>query len=302
MIRSDFKQSISDWAPLIKIVNLSLSGFVGLLAIDFYLDLDFDTWVGLALMCSIFSVYVFNCFTDREEDLAGKTKSNAKIIELRLDRWGIIAFGFGSLIFIFHCFSPIKLSLFAIGGLVSIAYSYRIIPSFGTKNKIDKLQKKHYRFKEITAIKNIAIALCWSGSIVIPPFLFSEEQIDIDYSFSLLFISLFILTFINTLFGDIRDRHGDRLAGVRTIPVAFGRNNCYWLIMFISMLWLTWIFSSYQNNAIDSYDFWFLAAVIAYPLTYFLPYQLGVRWEFILDTICEFDLWFFSIGLLLLSI
>ena len=71
MIRADFKQSISDWAPLIKIINLSLSGFAGLLAINFYLDLDFDTWLGLALMCSIFSVYVFNCFTDRAEDLAG---------------------------------------------------------------------------------------------------------------------------------------------------------------------------------------------------------------------------------------
>ncbi len=299
---SNLKQSISEWAPLIKIVNLSLSGFVGLLAIDFYLDLDFDVWVGLALMCSIFSVYIFNCFTDRAEDLASKTKCNSKIIELRLDRLGIITFAISILIFVFHCFSTLKLSLFAIGALISIAYSYRIIPSFANNLKLDSCQQHHYRFKEITAVKNIAIALCWTGSIVIPPFLFSDEQIDVDYSFTLLFISLFILTFVNTIFGDIRDRHGDRLAGVKTLPVVFGRSTCYGSIIFVSTLWLAWIFNSYQDNAIDLNDFWFLAAVVAYPLSYFIPYRLGVRWEFILDTICEFDLWFFSIGLLLLSI
>jgi 4-hydroxybenzoate polyprenyltransferase len=287
------KQFISDWAPLIKIVNLSLSGFTGLLAVDFYLDLDFDLWVGLALMCSIFSVYTFNCFTDRVEDIANKKKYASKKIDLRLYQTGLITFTAGILIFIFHCFSAIKISLFAICALVSIAYSYRIIPGFANAR---------YRFKEITAVKNLAIALCWTSSISIAPFMFSDKKIDIDYSFSLLYISLFILVFINSLFGDIRDRDGDKLAGVRTIPVVFGNSTCYRSIVFFSVLWLIWIFGSYEHNAIDSNYFCFLSAVVAYPFSYFTAYYLGLRSTFILDMICEFDLWFFSIGLLLLSV
>jgi 4-hydroxybenzoate polyprenyltransferase len=298
----DIKQSISEWAPLIKIINLSLSGFAGLLAIDFYLDLDFDVWVGLALMCSIFSVYIFNCFTDRAEDLASKTKCNSKIIELRLDRLGIITFALGMLIFVIHCYSAIKMSLFGVGAFMSIAYSYRIIPDFTKNRKQANHSQTSYRFKEITAVKNIAIALGWAGSIVMSPLLFSDEIIEIDYTFFLVFISLFILIFINSLFGDMRDRDGDKLAGVRTIPVVFGQSSCYGSIAFISALWLALIFSNYQNNTIDSNSFWFLFAVIAYPLTYFIPYRWGVRSEFVLDLICEFDVWFFSIGLLLLSI
>jgi 4-hydroxybenzoate polyprenyltransferase len=298
----NLKQSISDWAPLIKIVNLSFSGFAGLFAVDFYLDLDFDIWIGLALMGAIFSVYTFNCFTDRAEDLASKTKHNSKAIDLRLYRIGIITFAMGILIIIFHCFSAIKLSLFALAALISIAYSYRILPGFVKNRQRDSLKKNHYRFKEITAVKNIAIALCWSGSLVVSPLLFNDEKVDVDYSFLLVFISLFLLIFVNSLFGDIRDRDGDRLAGVRTIPVVFGKSTCYRSIVFISTLWSAWIFGSYQNNAIDSNDFWFLAAVVAYPLSYCVPYRLGVKSEFVLDLICEFDVWFFSIGLLLLSI
>ena len=297
----NLKQSISDWAPIIKIVNLSLSGFMGLLAVDFYLDLEFDAWIGLALMCSIFSVYTFNCFTDRAEDLASKNKYNSKIVDLRLYRTGIIIFAIAVLIFIFHCFSAIKLSLFAVAALLSIAYSCRIIPSFENDLQRDRLEKNRYRFKEITAVKNITIALGWAGSISIAPLVFSDRKVDVDYSFLLLFISLFILIFINSLFGDIRDRDGDRMAGVRTMPVVFGTNTCYKSIIFISTLWFSWIFSSYQDNAIDSNIFWFLSAVITYPFSYFIPYQLGVKSEFILDIICEFDVWFFSIGLLLLS-
>jgi 4-hydroxybenzoate polyprenyltransferase len=298
---SNLKQSISDWAPLIKIVNLSLSGFVGLFAVDVYLDFDFDLWVGLALMGAIFSVYTFNCFTDKAEDLANQTKHNSKIIDLRLYRAGMFAFTIAVVIIIFHCFSVIKLSLFAIAALISIAYSYRIIPSF-TKNQQSDHHKKHrYRFKEITAVKNIAIALCWSSSLVLSPLLFDDRIIEVDYSFLLLFTSLFILIFINSLFGDIRDINGDRLAGLKTIPVVFGNRNCYRLIILISTIWFAWIFSSYRSNAIDSNDFWFLAAIVAYPLSYFLPYRWGLRSEFSLDLICEFDVWFFSIGLLLLS-
>jgi dipeptide/tripeptide permease len=137
---SNIKQSISDWAPLIKIVNLSLSGFVGLFAVNFYLDLDFDLWIGLALMGAIFSVYTFNCFTDRMEDLANKKKHNSKAINLRLYRTAIVTFAIGILIIIFHCFNIIKLLLFAIVTLISIAYSYQIIPSF-VKNRQRDIHK-----------------------------------------------------------------------------------------------------------------------------------------------------------------
>jgi 4-hydroxybenzoate polyprenyltransferase len=113
---------------------------------------------------------------------------------------------------------------------------------------------------------------------------------------------MFIPIFVNSLFGDIRDRVGDKLSGVRTLPVVFGKSNCYKSIFLISTLWLACIFGSYQDNVIDNNDFWFLSAVVAYPLSYFIPYRLGIRSEFVLDLVCEFDVWFFSIGLLLLSI
>jgi 4-hydroxybenzoate polyprenyltransferase len=273
-------------------VNLSLSGFVGLLAVDFYLDIDLDLWVGLALMCSIFSVYTFNCFTDRVEDSADRSKYISKNINYRLYQLAIITFAVGTIIFIFHCFSAIKILLFATVALVSIAYSYRIIPGFTSDR---------HRIKEITAVKNIAIALCWTCSILISPFVFSNEKIDLDYSFTLLLISLFILIFVNSLFGDIRDKAGDKLAGVRTIPVVFGRSACYRSIVLLSGLWLSWIISSYAHHAIDRDYFCFLSAVGIYPLSYFMAYHWGVKSTFILDIICEFDVWFFSIGLLLLS-
>ena len=61
----------------------------------------------------------------------------------------------------------------------------------------------------------------------------------------LIFYFFFIKLFVNTVIFDVRDIKGDRISGVRTIPVVFGREKTKNLLLGLNSTLIIWLALSY---------------------------------------------------------
>ncbi|MDB9537655.1 UbiA family prenyltransferase [Dolichospermum planctonicum CS-1226] len=289
------------FAPLLVILNLSISALAGILAVQKYLGLNLNPLVGLPLMGVVFAIYTFNRFSDAKEDAANH---GGKFLFFPKYKFfyiiGFSAFIFSSVFMIFEHFTMLKLLLAGLGILTGILYSYRIIPWYAKEQGII-----FYRIKEITLVKNLFISSFWSGAIFILPILFVDGKVPKIRSFTsiyILFLSLFLLTFSSTLFGDIRDELGDRMTGINTLPVVYGKKNSYIFLGSISLTWLGFIAYFYQQNLLNFHHLIFMVLIAFYPLVYLVPYQFRLASQIITDFLCDLDLWIFSSGLVILSL
>lgn len=168
-----------------------------------------------------FSTYGLNKLTDIKEDSIN-TPERAKIIkkiELVFKISVALALILSLALGFFESVFTLPILLFPL--LLGILYSVR-------------LSRNLPRLKDITGVKNITIALSWAvGTAFLPIIYLSEEK----FVLILLIFSLFFLkSYINSIIFDVRDIEGDRLCGVKTLPVSLGRKNTKILLLILNSI------------------------------------------------------------------
>lgn len=161
----------------------------------------------IAFFCWHFALYVYNRYTDREEDNLNNPNEALDEFHSHIALWltlGLLAGG---------------LLMLVIAGYEWIYYlaSLPFVFLYG-----QPLLGGRFRIKKITIVKNVYAALCcwclpftllyltYGGSFPPPKYIIYAN------------VQLFLIVSIFELFWDIRDIDGDRRAGVMTIPVRFG--------------------------------------------------------------------------------
>ncbi|MDD1719753.1 MAG: UbiA family prenyltransferase [Methanoregulaceae archaeon] len=166
---------------------------------------------GIAIMFLVaFSVYNLNRKTDEAEDSINHQGRFAftKKFEKVLFFSALACYALAVFIAIPYGIFPVLVTLVPL--LAGILYSVPCLPR----------RMRYRRLKEIPVVKNLVVAFAWSLTLTFLP-------VSVGVTFSpmkvlLAFIFFTSYVFIASTIPDIRDREGDALSGVRTIPVILG--------------------------------------------------------------------------------
>ena len=180
------------------------------------------------------SVYNMNKVTDFNEDTFNQPESviRGKNFYLLPSITSLI------LCILLSLFAGIQTLLVVLTSLfASIAYSVKLFKSIP-------------RLKEVVGVKSILVAFSWGlTGAVLPASVQKVEPKLIILSFTFIFFQLFI----NTILCDVRDFEGDKLAGLRTIPIELGLNKTRSLLLIVNSLILPWLAYCYSHNLFLDY-------------------------------------------------
>ena len=121
--------------------------------------------------------------------------------------------------------------------LASVAYSI-------------KLSDSTPKLKEIVGIKSIVVAVSWGLTGALLP---ACVQMIEPLKIVLIFFFISVQLFINTILCDIRDIEGDRVSGLRTIPIVLGLSKTRSLLLAVNSLILPWVAYCYSNRLFLEY-------------------------------------------------
>lgn len=116
----------------------------------------------------------------------------------------------------------------------------------------------NFRLKDILAVKNITIAISWAVMGTFLPISVSSKSFML---IALVFYFIFIKCVVNTVIFDIRDIKGDRISGVKTIPVFLGRNKTKILLLALNSTLIPWLIFSYFEGFFHKYIFVLIFAI-----------------------------------------
>jgi 4-hydroxybenzoate polyprenyltransferase len=125
-----------------------------------------------------------------------------------------------------------------------------------------------FRLKDVFAVKNFAIALSWAITGSFLPLAISPRSF---IQIALVFYFLFLRCIVNTTTFDIRDIEGDRISGVRSIPVAFGVEKTRKILLLLNSTLIPWLAYSYFLGLFHTYLLVLIFA-IAYGYWYILHF------------------------------
>jgi 4-hydroxybenzoate polyprenyltransferase len=210
----------------------------------------------LAIFLITYSIYGVNKLTDIKED-AINAPERAQLVK-KIEP-----------IFKFSLVFSFIISLLLVFLVNVLTLPILLFPLFtGTLYSI-KFSKNLPRLKDILGVKNITIALSWAVCMaLLPAFCLVENEV---IPIILIFYFFFLKSFINAVLFDIRDIEGDRISGVRTIPVVFGRQKTKNLLLLLNSTFIPWLAVSYLTGYFHQYLFVFLFA-IAYGYWYILHF------------------------------
>jgi 4-hydroxybenzoate polyprenyltransferase len=171
-----------------------------------------------------FSIYNLNRKTDEEEDEINHKERFVftKTFEKPLFYAAIFAYTIALGISVLY---GIQTFLVAIIPLISgILYSIPIMPA----------SWHYHRLKEIPVIKNLVVAVAWALPLSLLPVYITSTSPDWSTAITALFF--FNYVFIASILPDIRDREGDALTHVMTIPVTIGVKRTLALLTVINLI------------------------------------------------------------------
>lgn len=291
---SSFNSRFHELKHAFTLIYLSAMGFLCVLSVERYLGASFDPYGCLSFMGIIFGVYTLNRFTDTTEDF---TNDIGKLLFFQRKKaflflaCGALAISMGILL-VSRKWNWMHFLLLAMG----FAYSYRVLPWYSPATGFRML-----RIKEMTLLKNLSVSFLWGASVFVVPILHSGAAYH-ELTIWLLALGLFISTLNNTLFDDILDEAGDRVAGIRTLPAVWGGRNSQILLMAIDAAWLGLVAAFRYAGAIDSAHAAFLAFLGMYPFLYMGLHMGGRASKGMVGLLSETDLLFFALGMLLLGV
>jgi 4-hydroxybenzoate polyprenyltransferase len=171
-----------------------------------------------------FAVYNLNRKTDHHEDAVNHQNrySFTTRFDVPLSALSLVAYGAAYLIvFPYGNLSIFVVSIPLIAGAL---YSLRWIPP----------PLPFRRLKEIPVVKNFIVAGTWSSVSALLPVSILHGLPGPKTWICIIFFFSYVIT--SSTIPDIRDRDGDALAGVRTIPVILGAENTQRLLVVLNIL------------------------------------------------------------------
>jgi len=259
-----------------------------------YLRMPFSPWFGLVSTGIIFAIYLLNRYTDIKEDFANDI---GKLLFFTSRKF-LFQIGIISLCFVLFVLTiERKLTAFPVLLVViGILYSFRMIPWYNAD------QGLHFRrLKEFMLIKNLIVATLWGGFVFILPSILADSPLHLTRQTTALIVGFIISTFSNTLFSDIRDLEGDRIAGNQTIPVTFGTRSSYRLLALANLIWLAFAEQMWQAHWIDTSHLLFIAVLNSFPFICIFLHRRSLLSRKNMDFFAELDLVIFAAGMFALS-
>lgn len=289
------KARVLEMKPAFILVYLSLTGCLCMYAVQRYLGSGFDAVNCLSFMGIIFGVYTLNRFTDTAEDFTNDIGKLLFFQKKRMFLWLAVSALAGSIAILVaeRRLNWMHFLLLAMG----FGYSYRIIPWFSLSGGYRLM-----RIKEMTFLKNLSVSFLWGASVFVVPLLNAPSGLHGSFAVWMLGAGLFLSTLNNTLFDDILDEPGDRVAGIRTLPTAWGVRKSQFLLLSLDALWLAGVAALGIAGRIDASHALFLAALGLYPFVYIGLNLSGRAPKGLVDALSESDLFLFAAGMLLLSL
>ena len=173
-------------------------------------DLECNPVSMIMMFLVCFSVYNLNRKTDEAEDAINREDrySFTKKYERQLYLAAVTGSGLALLLASFYGISTFLLILTPF--IAGILYSIPFLP-----------RKTGYRrLKEIPVIKNLVVTIAWAVPLTFISLTVDHAPVTNATGITLIFFLSW--AFIASTLPDIRDKEGDELAGIRTIPVVFG--------------------------------------------------------------------------------
>lgn len=285
---------ISQFIPIIVIVNLAVVGMLSMFAATYYMHLSINPILGILSISIIAGIYILNRYSDINEDFANDharmifilNKNRLYPISIMLLVASLLLLVLMEKITMFH------MVLFFVG----VAYSYPLFPWYTKKKGAHCL-----RLKQIPLVKNLSVSFLWGFSIFLIPLLFTQTKPSSWVSVDLLIAAQIIATLSNTLFSDIRDEIGDRISGNLTLPVLWGANATYAVILVINVLWTVFNLFLLATQYIDPSHFMFFLVIALYPAIYITAYNLKKFSKGLIDLLGDLQLLVYAGGLFLLA-
>lgn len=187
-------------------------------------EVHFNPVVFVLGMLITYSVYNLNRKTDEREDAINHSARYefTKKYEKFLFSTAIGAYIFA--LALSWLYGPAVVLISAIPLISGLIYSTPIFPR----------GFPYRRLKEIPLAKSLLVAVAWSlPPALLPVYIAGALPGTITLAVILFFFSL---VFINTVLFDMRDVEGDRLTGVRTIPVCIGIANTTRLLTLVNVI------------------------------------------------------------------
>ena len=186
---------------------------------SFYLyEVAISPIILLAVFLSTFGVYGINKATDGVEDSINKPESSKKGSYYVIPSivCYLISLGIGILE------GPFVFAVLLTPLVIGIVYSVKVCKSVP-------------RLKEVLGVKSILVAFSWAFTGSLLPALMGIVDVG---KIILVFIYIFVQLFVNTVLFDVVDMKGDRVSGVRTIPIFLGYTGTMYLLLAANSLLL----------------------------------------------------------------
>jgi len=192
----------------------------------------------LIMFLSVYAIYNFSRITDRAEDEINVPDRVSVFTRYEKYLTPSIPIAYIGAIFLAYYLGGFKLTLAVLMPLILIIiYAVRWIP---------RSVSKYSRLKEVMGLKNIIASLAWAWIATFLPFAY--YRLDVTITMLVIFIFIFIISFINTVFFDMRDIEGDKLEGINTIPVYLGFNDTIkFLIILNAFLGVFILFTTFNE-------------------------------------------------------
>lgn len=213
---NDIKESIERRLRVVLDFIMFSSTYVAIAAVGmvytscFIQGIHWNVSILMVMALVSFSVYNLNRKTDEEEDEINHQQrfTFTKKFEKPLFYTALTAYGLALIIGAYYGFPALVITTIPL--ISGILYSVPLLPA----------QWGYRRLKEIPVVKNLVVALAWSLPLSLLPVYMTGVSPGFSTGITLLFFASYV--FIASILPDIRDREGDAITGVRTIPVTIG--------------------------------------------------------------------------------
>ena len=278
--------------PLIILLFLAFVSASGLVSAAVFMGNPIDWVLVFSFACITFAIYCVNRYTDRE-DAINKKDHSSFFLKFEIILWiSVILLVFSSALLLlskkltwYHVFITV----------VGLAYSVKIVPC------VKDDQFLWTRLKDICIVKSVVVALIWGTSFFLINWCVYPEYVKHTLNLFMLMGNFSVATFTATVFTDIRDTEGDRIANVPTIPARFGITNTFkYAIVLPSLIFglLSLILTYYHLLSIPMLCFFLIN--LCYPVVYVKIYYSGKCPLGLVEPLVDTCFVIFSLGLVLL--
>ena len=278
--------------PLIVLLFLAFVSASGLASAAVFMGTPIDTVLILSSACITFTIYSINRYTDRE-DIFNSEEHSTFFQRFDFILWISFILLLVSLVWLFLVKKLTWHHIIII--VVGLAYSLKIVPGFASGKIL------WTRLKDICIVKSVFVALIWGTSFFLINWCVYPECVKHPVILFMLMGNFSFATFTATVFTDIRDTEGDRIAKVPTIPVKFGIENTFkYAILLPSLIFvlISSILTSYHLLSIPMLCFFLIN--LCYPIVYVKIYYSGKCPLSLVEPLVDTCFVIFSLGLVVL--